>query len=271
MIFAPAGAAISVDHLLRIWRGKEGARIRPRMPWAQRMIQFELSLMYFVTFCWKVEGITWVQGSALYFVYNLDELQRFPVPSWFLHPLMLKLGSWFALALEFSLGILIWIKELRYYLLALGVMFHLFLEYSLNVPMFEWDVLSAYILFVDAADIERAWNWVRVRATARAGGPLEVIYDGGSERNRRNVELLTALDILHRLTFTELKAARTRYDIPREEGRQRILIATRSGLRHGMDGVLALARVVPVLWPLAIPGIVRRPRGPKISDEREAK
>ncbi|MGA8223182.1 MAG: HTTM domain-containing protein [Candidatus Acidiferrales bacterium] len=271
LIFAPAGAAISVDHLLRIWRGKEGARIRPRMPWAQRMIQFELSLMYFVTFCWKVEGITWVQGSALYFVYNLDELQRFPVPSWFLHPLMLKLGSWFALALEFSLGILIWIKELRYYLLALGVMFHLFLEYSLNVPMFEWDVLSAYILFVDAADIERAWNWVRVRATARAGGPLEVIYDGGSERNRRNVELLTALDILHRLTFTELKAARTRYDIPREEGRQRILIATRSGLRHGMDGVLALARVVPVLWPLAIPGIVRRPRGPKISDEREAK
>jgi hypothetical protein len=167
LMFAPAGAAFSVDRLIRIWRGKEGDEVRPRRPWAQRMIQLELSLMYFVTFCWKVEGITWVQGTALYYVYNLDELQRFPVPSWFLHPLMLKFGSWFGLVLEFSLGVLIWVKELRYILLALGVMFHLFLEYSLNVPMFEWDVLSAYILFVDPADIDRAWNWIRARAAGR--------------------------------------------------------------------------------------------------------
>jgi hypothetical protein len=271
LIFAPAGAALSADRLIRIWRGKEGAKIRPHMPWAQRMIQFELSLMYFVTFCWKVEGITWVQGSALYFVYNLDELQRFPVPSWFLHPLILKLGSWFGLALEFSLGVLIWVKELRYYLLALGVMFHLFLEYSLNVPMFEWDVLSAYILFADAADIERAWNWLRDRAAAHAGQPLEVIYDGGSERSRRIVELLTALDIFHRLSFTELKAARTRYDIPREEGRERLLVATSSGLLQGMEGVRALAAVVPLLWPLAILRILRRLRAARISAKKEAK
>jgi hypothetical protein len=170
LMFAPAGAAFSVDRLIRIWRGKESAEILPRRPWAQRMIQLELSLMYFVTFCWKVEGITWVQGTALYYVYSLDELQRFPVPSWFLHPMMLKLGSWFALVLEFSLGVLIWVKELRYILLALGLMFHLFLEYSLNVPMFEWDVLSAYILFVDAADIDRAWNWLRVRAAGHHFG-----------------------------------------------------------------------------------------------------
>lgn len=258
LIFAPAGAALSVDRLIRIWRGKEGAKIWPRMPWAQRMIQFELSLMYFVTFCWKVEGITWVQGTALYYVYNLDELQRFPLPSWFLHPLVLKLGSWFGLALEFSLGLLIWIKELRYYLLALGVMFHLFLEYSLNVPMFEWDVLSAYILFVDAADIERAWNWIRLRAAAHLGGPLEVIYDGSSERNRRIVELLGALDIFRRLSFTELRASRTRFDIPRKEDRDQILVASGSGLQQGKEAVQALAGVVPLLWPLAIPSILRK-------------
>jgi hypothetical protein len=38
--------------------------------------------------------------------------------------------------------------------------------------MFEWDVLSAYVLFVDPADIERVWSgigqrWLRLRGTNR--------------------------------------------------------------------------------------------------------
>jgi hypothetical protein len=62
--------------------------------------------------------------------------------------------------LEFSLGILIWVKELRYILLAFGLLLHLYLEYSLNIPMFQWDILSAYILFIDVADITRTWDWI---------------------------------------------------------------------------------------------------------------
>jgi hypothetical protein len=73
------------------------------------------------------------------------------------------LGTWSALALEFSLGVLVWIKKLRYFILALGLIFHLYLEYSLNVPMFQWVVLSAYVLFIDPADLERVWNWIRNR------------------------------------------------------------------------------------------------------------
>ena len=67
-----------------------------------------------------------------------------------LRPAILKLGTWYAVVLEFSLGVLIWVKEFRYTLLALGVLFHLSLEYSINVPLFQWDVLSAYVLFIDA-------------------------------------------------------------------------------------------------------------------------
>jgi hypothetical protein len=110
--------------------------IQPRSPWAQRMIQFELALLYFAFICWKVRGAPWVQGTALYYVYHLDELHRFPVPSWFLRPTMLKVGIWAALALGFSLGVLIWVRDLRYILLALGVLFHLWLEYSITFLFF---------------------------------------------------------------------------------------------------------------------------------------
>jgi hypothetical protein len=161
LIFAPAGAALSVDRLIRVWRGKEGAQIQPRSPWAQRMIQFQLALVYLMSFWWKSMGAPWVNGTALYYVMHLDEIRRFPLPRWIEQPVILKLGSWLTLALEFSLGTLIWFKELRYPLLLLGLLFHLCLEYSLNVPMFQWDILSAYILFIDPADIARAGNWMR--------------------------------------------------------------------------------------------------------------
>jgi hypothetical protein len=159
LIFAPAGAAFSVDRWLRVRRGKASVKILPRRPWAQRMIQLQLALMYLVAFLLKIRGAPWLQGTALFYVYHLDELRRFPLPGWFYYPIVLKIGSWFALLLEFSLGVLIWVKEFRYVLLALGAVFHLFLEYSLNIPLFQWDILSAYVLFIDPEDLERVFNW----------------------------------------------------------------------------------------------------------------
>jgi hypothetical protein len=171
-MFAPAGEALSVDRWIRMRRGKEGVEIRPRSPWAQRMIQFELAMVYFATFCIKVKGAPWLQGTAMYYVYHLDEFRRFPIPAWFLRPTMLKLEGWAALVLEFSFGVLIWVKELRYILLALGLLFHLSLEYSLNIPMFQWDILSGYILFVDPADATRAWHWIRQRLPSKNYNPV---------------------------------------------------------------------------------------------------
>jgi len=166
LMFAPAGAALSIDRLIRLRRGKEGPNIEPKSPWAQRMIQFELSLMYFVTFCWKASGDVWVNGTALYYVYHLQEFQRFPVPGLFLQPWVLKWETWLTLILEFSLGVLIWFKELRYPLLIAGFLFHLYIEYSLNAPMFEWDVLSAYVLFIDPSDLTRCRLCIRNRLPA---------------------------------------------------------------------------------------------------------
>jgi Vitamin K-dependent gamma-carboxylase len=252
LIFAPAGAALSVDRLIRIWRGKEGAELRPRRPWAQRMIQFELTLVYFVGFCWKVAGAPWVEGSALSYIYHLDELQRFPVPSWFLSPAILKLATWFTLVLEFALGVLIWVKEIRYYLLAIGLFFHLCLEYSLNVPMFQWDVLSAYVLFIDARDLERVWNRIRDRVGRYFGERVAVIYDVGSERLRRIVKLLGAIDIFGRLSFVDSRDAASHGGARVNAARNELVAETSFGAQHGLDALRTVASVVPLLWPVYV-------------------
>jgi Vitamin K-dependent gamma-carboxylase len=242
LMFAPAGAAVSVDRLVRIWRGKEDVTIRPCSPWAQRMIQFELAILYFATFCWKAQGTPWVEGTALSYVYQLNELRRFPLPSWFLHPVVLRFASWLTLFLEFSLGILIWVKDLRYYFLATGLLFHLLIEYSLNIPMFEWDILSAYVLFVDASDL--TWVWSRIsRVTAGwIGRPLTVFYDGQSARSRRLSNLLRALDVFRCLRFIDVRASKRKFEIH-----------AGAHVLEGMEALRALAVAIPLLWPLAVP------------------
>jgi hypothetical protein len=119
--------------------------------------------MYLTSFLWKLEGHTWLDGTALYYVFHLHALARFPLPQWIQSAALLKVGSWFTLALEFSLGVLIWFRRFRYPLLLMGLLFHLAIEYALNLPMFAWDVLAAYVLFVDPADLARWWLTVRQR------------------------------------------------------------------------------------------------------------
>jgi hypothetical protein len=46
-------------------------------------------------------------------------------------------------------------------LLLVGLLFHLCLEYSLNLPMFQWDMLSAYVLFIRPEDLQRIYDRVR--------------------------------------------------------------------------------------------------------------
>jgi hypothetical protein len=152
LIFAPAGAALSVDRWILRRRGSEGAELQPRAPWAQRMIQFELSLMYLTAFWWKMKGHTWLNGTALFYVFHMHSLARFPVPGWMQSAVAIRAISWFTLLTEFSLGVLIWFRRIRYPVLLLGLLFHFGIEYALNLPMFAWDVLAAYVLFIDPAD-----------------------------------------------------------------------------------------------------------------------
>ena len=250
LIFAPAGAALSVDRLLRVWRGREQSEVPAHRLWAQRMIQIELSLVYFATFCWKLKGTAWMEGSALFYIFHLFELQRFPLPDLLLQPGILKLGTWSAMVLEFSLGTLIWVRRIRYKVLAAGLLFHLSLEYSLNVPMFQWDVMSAYLLFIDARDLERAWDWVSIRLSPWLGEPVTVFYDSHSERTRRLANLLIVLDIFRRLAFEATDETRNQTAAAGEQNKRQLVIATSSGPCLEKDTMRMLAKAIPPLWPL---------------------
>jgi hypothetical protein len=150
LMFAPSGVALSLDNVLkRTFR--RGAEPLPRMisPWAQRLIQYQLAIIYLASFWWKAKGASWWNGTALFYVINLREIRRFPLSGFFYESWVLHLGTWLTLCFEFGFPLLVWLKRFRTSCLIAGLLFHLCLEYALNIPMFQWDMLCAYVLFFD--------------------------------------------------------------------------------------------------------------------------
>ncbi|ADW68814.1 HTTM domain-containing protein [Granulicella tundricola] len=149
LIFASSAEVLSLDSLIRRYRKPSESVPRLISPWPLRLIQYQLALLYLASFWWKAHGNTWWNGTALYYVVNLGEVRRFPIPHILHTAWVLRLGGWCAMAFELLFPCLVWFKRFRNPILIAGLLFHLSLEYALNVPMFQWEVLSAYVLFLN--------------------------------------------------------------------------------------------------------------------------
>lgn len=145
MICTPSGNALSVDSL--IGRFKLNPLPREWAPWALRLIQIQISVVYLWTVWHKLKGDHWVDGTAVYYATRLHNMTNFPVPVLLDNLLLIKLMTWGTLILEFSLGTLIWFKEFRKPLIVAGIFFHLGIEYMMSIPFFEIVMIALLINF----------------------------------------------------------------------------------------------------------------------------
>jgi len=166
MIFAQSGAAFSVDRWIRIYRGREKpGPLQPKAPWAQRLIQIQLALVYIATFRWKIEGEFWIDGTAVYYASRLPECSRFPIPLLLTYLPLIKLMTWTTLLVEFACGILIWFRDIRYYVLVAGLLLHLGLEWSMNIPLFQWIMMFTLVTFIYPEHMQKAVDWLKRKLT----------------------------------------------------------------------------------------------------------
>ena len=61
----------------------------------------------------------------------------------------LKVVSWSVLLVEFLIPCLLWNRRTRLLGLALAVPFHLGIDYSMNLNLFHWIMLTGLLSFVD--------------------------------------------------------------------------------------------------------------------------
>lgn len=166
LMLAPSGTSLSLDR----WRHARSAfwEFPARAPWALRLMQVQLSVLYLASVWTKLAGDTWNNGTAVSFALRLDDLKRFDAPLWLADSqLAINLLTYGALALEAAIGILVWNRTLRPYVLGLGVAMHLSIDLSLRVGFFSYALFVLYLAFLSPDWVSKTVVRVRDRVRER--------------------------------------------------------------------------------------------------------
>lgn len=156
LALGPAGAACSMDRFIGLWRGRIEEPPKPMSMWPQRLITFQLALMYFTTVWHKAHGTRWREFSATWFPDQLHEFDRFWVPGFLSQQPIVGFTTIMTLLVELALATLVFAPSLRKWVLILGLMLHGYIDYRYNIPYFGWIVACGYLCFYDGHETE-AW------------------------------------------------------------------------------------------------------------------
>jgi hypothetical protein len=170
LCFSPCGERVSLDALRR--KTSVNAKFSPC---AQRLIQVQLCVIYFVNVTWKLAGAQWRDGSAVYHATRLLDYTKVSIPAALDVPIASIFFTWSTLILEFAIVFLLWSsnKKLRYSTITLTCIFHLGLDYCFSLGVFEWYFIASLILFIDPQDLERFWSrFVAKLSAATVAKPL---------------------------------------------------------------------------------------------------
>lgn len=153
LALGPSGAYLSVDAYRRdgglLWRA-------PLISvWSLRFIQLHISLGYLLTVLLKLRGNTWLDGTAIWFALNLEDLVRVRLPNWITAPPVGALLSWGTLVVELGLGIGVWVRRWRPWVLLSGVLLHLGIALTFEIGFFSSVMIVSYLAWVPPVDDAR--------------------------------------------------------------------------------------------------------------------
>jgi len=165
LALCPAGWAFSLDARRRKRRGLD---VPPPIPWGLRLFQIQMSVTYLSTAIEKSLGHSdWTSGHALYYVSRLDDsFGKLPVPAFPFETLWIsQLLTWSVLALEWGLPVLLWLRPTRRVALVVAIVFHLSIEYTMNLFLFHWLMILGVLSFAEFDELR--WpSWRKPAAAA---------------------------------------------------------------------------------------------------------
>jgi hypothetical protein len=183
LIFAPSGASLSWDR----WR-RDRARFWEfprRAPWAMRMLQVQLSVIYLAAVWAKLQGDVWRNGTALAFALRMTDQLRVPNPGFVAgSPLFVEWLTIGTLLVELSIGLFVWNRRVRWRVLGAGFLMHLGIEIFIMVGFFSIGMWCLYLVFLPPERTERTVlalrdRWRTRRARERVTGEQPVPTPSG--------------------------------------------------------------------------------------------
>ena len=164
-MFAPLGAALSLDNLLA--RRPAGAAAGPGdarpLVWAVRLMQINIALVYAISLPNKLaDDVCWWDGTALYWVMINRTWCRSPGWPIFYHWPVTALASYGTVLVEGSFPILVWFRRTRLYAVVAVAALHLGIAVMLqNVTFFTLSMACSFWLFVPGETTRRLGTALR--------------------------------------------------------------------------------------------------------------
>jgi hypothetical protein len=169
LMFSPSGASYSLD--ARRESKRRGTLAEPIIiPWAVRLIQVQMCMIYFSTSVFKANGATWLDGTAIHFVLQNVEVRRFNHEWLCQYPLFINFLTYISLLIEFGLVFLLWFRPTRFWAAMSGVALHIGAMLTVNVPLFGELMTVCYLTFLTPSELEtflrvvNPRNWFRRQA-----------------------------------------------------------------------------------------------------------
>lgn len=207
--FATLGASYSLDELFKkishyrdLGKPYHSAQ---KSVWPLRLIQTSIVLIYFFTGLGKlVSDPIWRDGTAFYYVSQFDHWFAATNIELFHNLLLSKVFTYGTLFLEIGFPILIIFRRTRFYLLAGGLMMHLFMIFFFvkAIGLFALVMLVSYILLIPSL----SWHkFINALFKPKDSRHIFIFYDNYCGFCRNVVYLLQALDSYKRLEFFNLQ------------------------------------------------------------------
>ncbi len=153
VFLGPAGKMYALDRLFALSKQPSSAQTVLCPPWAQRLLQLQTGLIYAWSFLYKY-GESWWNGTAIYYAMHVKSYAPFINADLFDNLWAGRLLCFLTLALEFSLFTLIWVKELRPWVLLAGLLLHVSLLLTMSFPFLQLIMIASYLNFVEPETIQ---------------------------------------------------------------------------------------------------------------------
>ncbi len=131
--------------------------------WAIRLIQLQMCVIFLAAAFAKLQGDTWLDGTAVYYAARLDEFAaRGGTPQFlFDTPWIVRFLTWGTIAIEAFVPVCLWFRETRRGALFVALLFHLGCLWSMNLFLFHWIMLCGWSAFLSSEDVDfftAAWK-----------------------------------------------------------------------------------------------------------------
>lgn len=181
LCLAPIGSAISVDRYLLLRKYKKehhGTSIAlPELPVSrrgfacQRLLQFQMVIIYMSAGYEKLFGEMWHSGNAPWYVMVNHNTAFFPVGLFAEHYWLVYCMAYGTIIIEIAYAFLIWDYKTRPYMLAAALFLHLCIAVMLGIIYFAAVMAVGHLVFMRRHWYRQLGAWVRVKSMTYATHP----------------------------------------------------------------------------------------------------